>query len=244
MKSFKDAFNLIIFEISSLYSIRESSNIARIYLEDKFNVTNGLNRLLSESEVISINNDILKIKNEEPVQYVVGKAFFYDSFFYVDESVLIPRAETEILVSETLKLCKNKENVKVIDIGTGSGCIALSIAKECSKCDVIGIDISSEALDIAISNGQNLTIKNSKFKKIDFLAEENWDKMGRYDLIVSNPPYIKESEKNVMSNSTLTYEPPLALFPQHKDHLIFYKKIIKFAKLHLKPNGIVLCEII
>ncbi len=190
-----------------------------------------------------IKEDIKRFKTGEPVQYITGKAFFYDNFFIVDKSVLIPRPETEHLVDLAIKYAKNFQSPKIIDIGTGSGCIALSIAKKITSSEILAIDISCEALKIAEKNKKTLNIKNVVFEKSDFLIKSQWNKYGVFDIIVSNPPYIDYEEKRFMSDSTIRFEPDIALFPQDEDTLIFYKNIIDFAEDHLSKTGVVLCEI-
>ncbi len=234
--------------LKSLYEEREINNIFNIYIEDKLSAKFINIEDLSPVELENIEADIEQLSKGAPVQYVVGKSYFYDSFFKVDKSVLIPRAETEQLVYESIKECKNRnKSLTILDIGTGSGCIALSIAKECKKSNVTGIDISPNALKIANYNKNNLKMENVVFQELDFLNEKKWsllsDREKKIDIIVSNPPYIKEEEKKLMSTSTLLYEPHTALFPKGNDYLIFYKKIINFANKYLSANGIVLCEI-
>ncbi len=244
----EDIRNKFLKALNHLYKEREINNIFDIYVEDKLSVKSGNIKDLSPVALKEIEVDIEQLSKGIPVQYVVGKAYFYDSFFKVNKSVLIPRAETEQLVYECVKMCKNRgESLTILDIGTGSGCIALSIAKECKTSDVTGIDISLDALKTANDNKNTLKIQNVIFKELDFLNEKNWnilsDDNKKIDIIVSNPPYIKEEEKKLMSTSTLLYEPETALFPKGKDYLIFYKKIINFASKSLSPNGVVLCEI-
>ncbi len=243
-----DLRNKFIETLNHLYEAREINNIFDIYLEDKLSVKSGNIKDLSPVALEEIETDIQQLSKGVPIQYVVGKAYFYDSFFKVDKSVLIPRAETEQLVYECVKMCENRsKSLTILDIGTGSGCIALSIAKECKTSDVTGIDISPNALKTANDNKNNLKIQNVTFKELDFLNEKNWnilsDDSKKIDIIVSNPPYIKKEEKKLMSTSTLLYEPDTALFPKGEDYLIFYKKIINFASKSLSPNGVVLCEI-
>ncbi len=243
-----DLRNKFIETLNHLYEKREINNIFDIYVEDKLLEKFPTIKALSSVALEEIETDIEQLSKGVPVQYVVGKAYFYDSFFKVDKSVLIPRAETEQLVYECVKMCKNRgKSLTILDIGTGSGCIALSIAKECKTSDVTGIDISPDALKTANDNKNNLKIQNVTFKELDFLNEKNWnvlsDDSKKIDIIVSNPPYIKEEEKKLMSTSTLLYEPDTALFPKGEDYLIFYKKIINFASKSLSPNGTVLCEI-
>jgi len=224
-----------------LYPEREAHNIAKIYFQDRFGISNKSVNLSSVDSAI-LNLDIQRFKNNEPIQYIVEKTFFFDSFFKINKSVLIPRPETETLVQSAINSIK-KYAPTILDIGTGSGCIALSIAAKYTDAQITAIDISSEALSIARINKEAFNIKNVNFKKIDFLDKTSHDDLITYDIIVSNPPYIKQDEKQLMSTSTLKYEPDIALFPPGEDYLVFYKSIFEFAKSHLNKKGVVLCEI-
>ncbi len=240
MSQYKYYYNKLLAILEAIYPKRESRNIAKLYFEDRFGITIREDIVKIDKNIF--NSDLIRFQTGEPLQYIVGKAFFYDSFFKVDKSVLIPRPETELLVYEAINSIESK-NKKILDIGTGSGCIALSIAKEKPNIFITAIDVSKSALTIANQNKKSLNITNIEFKSMDFLDKSNWSKLGKYDLIVSNPPYIKESEKELMSDSTLKFEPPIALFPRNTDHLIFYKMILEFAKSHLNPSGNIYCEI-
>jgi len=242
MDTFRDLHNILINQLLKFYQEREANNIAKIYFEDKFNICN-LDKSFNNQQYELFQDDIFKFETNIPVQYIVGKSFFYNNFFIVDKSVLIPRPETEILVQEAINICENNKDQSIIDIGTGSGCIALSISEKCHNCNTLGIDISTKALKIANKNLNKLNLSNVKFEKIDFLNRDQWKELGKFDLIVSNPPYIKEVEKKLMSASTLKHEPYIALFPKDSDYLIFYKTIFEFSKYHLKPNGCILCEL-
>ncbi len=226
-----------------IYPTREAKNIAKIYFEDKFGIKTIDGSLFSKDLKDIITKDIQRFIEGEPLQYITGKTFFYNNFFKVDESVLIPRPETELLVDYAIKNISNHKNSTILDIGTGSGCIALSIADKIPDCRIIGIDISTGALDTANQNKNILKINNVEFKQMDFLNKSETDKLGKFDMIISNPPYIDRDEKKIMSNSTLKYEPELALFPNGNNTMIFYHKIIEFAKTHLNNNGVVFCEI-
>lgn len=177
-----------------------------------------------------------KLKENYPIQYLIGDVDFYDNKIIVNESVLIPRYETELLVENTIKLLKesNIENPSILDIGTGSGCIAISLAKDINA-KVKAVDISPEALELAKQNAKinNVVIE---FKKQDILNE---DISNNYDLIISNPPYIKEGD---IVDPKTKYEPQNALFAKNNG-LIFYEEIIKKSVGHLNKNGILAFEI-
>jgi release factor glutamine methyltransferase len=177
------------------------------------------------------------------VQYITGKAWFYKSFFSVNKSVLIPRSETEELVDLVLKSNQKDSKIKILDIGTGSGCIALSIASYLPFATVEGIDISGEAILMCEKNKQDLNIGNASFNRVDFLNRDKYFEGKKYDLIVSNPPYISYTEKHLIGKSTLDHEPEIALFPQNEDYLIFYRAIMQFAEDHLVAGGKIFCEI-
>jgi release factor glutamine methyltransferase len=174
----------------------------------------------------------------EPIQYVLGEAPFYGRFFHVAPGVLIPRNETEELVQ--LIVQKHKGKVKILDLGTGSGCIAITLALECAKAEVTAIDISDDALAIAKHNAEALNAKLNFVKK-DILQADL--QLGTFDLMVSNPPYVLERERSLMQKNVLEHEPQLALFVPDSDPLRFYKAIAKHARENLKSNGYLYFEI-
>lgn len=182
---------------------------------------------------------IQRIEQKLPVQYIVGQAFFMGEIFNVDKNVLIPRDETEILVRSTLKVCESLENFVVADIGTGSGCIAIMLAKLLKSAKIIGCDISDKALELAEKNALNLGVKDKvTFLKSDLL--ENLDLS--IDVIVSNPPYIDIKELESMQKEVALHEPHLALFAEEQGTLL-YRKIIEQAVQKLKPKGFILFEL-
>lgn len=229
--------------LEQFFEARESENIIKIYFEDRFLPAQNTSFFESEQFIKIFWQDLQRFNLREPVQYITGKAWFFNSLFSVDNSVLIPRPETEELVKKVLDFKPQYNNPKIIDIGTGSGCIALSIGKEWHKAVIEGVEISENALKIAEKNKSDLNINNVTFHCFDFLDESTWQKTSIYDIIVSNPPYISIHEANEMDYSTLNFEPHTALFPKGEDHLLFYKKILDFAHNHLNPGGIILCEI-
>lgn len=209
----------------------------------------GINRLqlamdsgfrLTESEMLSLHNAVKELKTNKPVQYVTGEAEFYGMPFFVNSSVLIPRPETEELVDLIVKREK-KSGLQILDIGTGSGCIAISLANTLFEADVFAMDISVDAL--------NLAIKNSEINgtEIIFLQEDilnpSKNKNVLFEVIVSNPPYVTVSEKKLMHANVLDYEPHQALFVEDENPLIFYEAIVEFAKTNLKNNGRIYLEI-
>ena len=185
-----------------------------------------------------------KLLTHCPVQYALGEAWFAGMKFYVNESVLIPRPETEELMDWTAVEINNStfKIQKILDIGTGSGCIPISLKKKCPDLLVTSIDVSEAALTVA---EQNAGILNAdiQFLHIDFLEEENWEQLPVFDLIISNPPYIKTSERVDMSKNVLDFEPAAALFVPDEDALLFYRKIATFASKHLVKDGKIFLEI-
>ena len=189
---------------------------------------------LTNDNIISFENIINDLKQNIPIQYILGEAHFYNLKFKVNSSTLIPRGETEELVQYILL----HDFISVLEIGTGSGCIAVSIAKN-SNAKITAIDNSIEALEIAKSNA----ILNSV--KINFVLSNvfNFSDKKKYDLIVSNPPYVLESEKKLMDKNVLDYEPHNALFVSNNDPLVYYKEIAKIATNNLNKNGLLFFEI-
>jgi release factor glutamine methyltransferase len=196
-----------------------------------------------EHRVETFNNYCSRLKNNEPIQYITGKTYFYGNNFIVDENVLIPRPETEELVEWILEDSK-KEKINILDIATGSGCIAISIKDEHEFANVEALDISEKALEISSKN--NAIVNNVvKFYKADALnLKENRNlKSKKWDVIVSNPPYVKENEKHEIKANVLEFEPHLALFVEDNDPLIFYREIMKYASTSLVDGGKLYFEI-
>jgi release factor glutamine methyltransferase len=207
--------------LRSIYEKREVKQISKYYFEDRF----GASLKLNDHQELLFMDDLEALKTHKPYQQVVGKAFFYDRPFKVNEHVLIPRPETEELVQ--LVLDNTVNNQSVLDIGSGSGCISIILAAKGKFSRVVSIDISKDALFVAESNN-DLYKTNVEFKHLDFLDSENWKDLPKSDVIVSNPPYISHDEKLSMAKNVLEFEPHLALFVS--EPLIFYKKAADFAK--------------
>ena len=241
MTNSKELFNELVNQVRLDETRDEICSIIYLLLEDKFGLTKVEVMTGKEIEPVKLDNfnDIIqRINRHEPIQYVLGKAEFYGRGFAVDGSVLIPRPETELLIRAVLK--EKKFSPTILDIGTGSGCIAITLAVEIPSSEVYAIDISEEALTVAQQNAENLKAKVN-FSKFDILANEKLEH--RFDIIVSNPPYIAESEKKEMNSNVLDFEPPLALFVTDKDPLVFYKAIARRGKSLLKPGGKIFVEI-
>lgn len=171
-----------------------------------------------------------------PVQYVIGKVWFHGLELNVAPGVLIPRQETEELVSLIVQKHRYDKQIEVLDIGTGSGAIALSIASQIPRATITAIDFSDAAISIALANAGKLNI-GIRILKADIFNEADCRQLHQFNVIVSNPPYVKESEKTMMQRNVLDYEPPEALFVPDVDPLLYYRTIIKFAVTHLKSSG-------
>ena len=249
-------------ELGSLYDEREATNIASLVLE---NIT-GLSKIdrsvkKEERLIVQQLHHLTEIHHRllrhEPVQYALGEAHFFGLNLYVDRHVLIPRPETEELVDWVIKDVKSSgKNVfekkaneadettelKIIDVGTGSGCIALALKKIMPKAEVWACDVSDDALNIARRNGSELDIRVD-FVGLDFLDETQTKQLPTVDIIVSNPPYIPLKNKVDMHSNVVDYEPHTALFVPNDDALVFYKALAAFGKHRLYENGSIYAEI-
>ena len=194
---------------------------------------------LSDKNIKDLNRIITFLKQEKPIQQIVGYAWFYGHKFSVNEHVLIPRPETEELVDWILK--DKPEGKSILDIGTGSGCIPITIALN-STAQVSTLDISDLAIVQAKENAKNLNA-SINFIQADILAKQSINKLDTYDVIVSNPPYVLESDKELMANNVLDNEPHLALFVPNDDALKFYSAIADLASKKLNKNGLLYFEI-
>jgi release factor glutamine methyltransferase len=212
----------------------------------------GMNRLdfalkpgkeISLEEENKLESAIHRLSLHEPIQYIIGETEFFGLQFKVDKNVLIPRPETEELVQwilEDIGESKNPSNLKILDIGTGSGCIAVSLAKNLPNAEIFALDISEKALKTARENA-GLNKVNVNFIQADILNLEALT--GKFDVIVSNPPYVRELEKVEMHLNVLENEPELALYVKDTDPLIFYRKITKLAHAGLQKDGDLYFEI-
>ncbi|MBK8621314.1 MAG: peptide chain release factor N(5)-glutamine methyltransferase [Saprospiraceae bacterium] len=220
---------------------REAATITKYLWEDlSFPDTNS--DILPGKDFISGIEEVLeKVRNHIPWQYISRKVNFYGRDFYVDERVLIPRPETEELVYYVLQRGKGNNIKTVMDVGTGSGAIALTLGFENPAWQITGIDLSAEALEVAIKNRDTFRCNNVHFLSLDFLDEEAVSMLPDFDLIVSNPPYIDLNEKDHMSTSTLLHEPDIALFVNHHA-MEFYEALARFVATRNGPC-IVLAEI-
>ncbi|MDP4267387.1 MAG: peptide chain release factor N(5)-glutamine methyltransferase [Bacteroidota bacterium] len=235
-------------KLSNIYDINEVNAIIYIVFEDllglnKTDILKDPEHRINESDLIRINKAFKRIAVYEPVQYVLGKTYFCDLTFIVNNNVLIPRPETEELVRIIIN--DHKDDLypsDIIDIGTGSGCIAVSLKKYLSASKTTAIDVSETALEIAKKNAE---INNTEVEFIctDILNNPKNNKLETFDVIVSNPPYVLQSEKLLMNKNVTDFEPSLALYVSDENPLIYYKAIIEFSTLHLKKGGNIYLEI-
>lgn len=271
LKEFRSLFNQ---ELSAHYPETEVNSFFFLLIEEKLNLERIDTVLKPDFLIIDKKLNDLKIcierlKKEEPIQYILGEASFYGLPFLVDESTLIPRPETEELVEWILKEIETKkqdEKIKILDIGTGSGCIPISLAINLPNAIVSAIEVSHKALKMAQQNAV-LNKVNVAFYKVDILLADDLNLASKakqtaqsntkekvaslrtpgsnikFDIIVSNPPYVRELEKAEISNNVLQNEPHLALFVSDENPLLFYTKIANLAKQHLSKNGLLFFEI-
>jgi release factor glutamine methyltransferase len=262
-----------------------SPNEANIIAEWVFEAVTGLNKTalqtrwdmpLDATIVQVLETKLAELLAHRPVQYVVGEAWFYNMKWKVDENVLVPRPETEELVTMVMDnggwrvendempadvtglstvnrhpLSVSEPSVpdhrpsaiepRILDIGTGSGCIAVTLQKMLPQAAVTAVDLSEGALAVAKQNAA-LHVAAVTFLQLDFLQKENWRLLGQYDAIVSNPPYIPIAEKELLDTNVVAYEPGMALFVPDNDPLVFYRAIAGFGLQHLKPNGFIAVE--
>lgn len=239
----KTAYQYLVKHLEEIHDTGEAQSIARIVFEDAFQVFNFQKEsILSDEKIKRLEEIKTRLATHEPIQYILGEADFYGLKFLVNPLVLIPRAETEELVfwiEETVK--EKKTLTSVLDIGTGSGCIPVTLKKHLPSLQVSATDVSRDALKTAASNAE----KNKtelKFIEADILQKEVWKLFDTYDIIVSNPPYIPQREKDLMPAQVLENEPHLALFTTDEDPLIFYRTIGLFAQKKLRKNGCLFFE--
>ena len=236
---------------SELQTIQEESEIESFFFiltEYLFNLKRidiSLNPdfEVSETDLEKWKTIISELKTEKPIQYITGEAWFYGYRFEVNENTLIPRPETEELVEWIVESTKHEAGslkLNILDIGTGSGCIPISLKKEIPNAGVFTIDVSEKALEMARKNALDHAVE------VNFMLKnilETDSLVGKYDVIVSNPPYVRNLEKQEIKKNVLAYEPHLALFVEDSDALLFYRKIAQLALTSLTPNGKLFFEI-
>jgi release factor glutamine methyltransferase len=242
LKSLRTFFNDELIEYYPETEVESFFNLLseQILNMKRIDISQNLYSVVSGKKYEKFQKAITKLKNYEPIQYVLGNTEFYGLVFKVNPSVLIPRPETEELVSWIIEDCKDKPDISILDIGTGSGCIAVALAKHLPRAKVYALDVSEEALKLAKVNAANNEAE-VEFIEANILNCE----LGNLqcDVIVSNPPYVRESEKEAMNANVLNHEPHLALFVKDDDALLFYRKITEISGSILKPNGQLYFEI-
>ena len=234
--------------LSDFYSEREinyffkKSVCQRLNLSDtEFLLASG-NRL-SESDLLFFRSVVKRLQDKEPFQYIIGNTWFYDLQFKCDKRALIPRPETEELVDLIIKENQNKSNLNLLDLCSGTGCIAISLAKNLKESKVIGVEFSQDAIDLSKKNAllNHVAVSFLNGNVLENLPVEIEDKS--LDIIVSNPPYIPFKDKEKMEKNILDFEPHMALFVSDENPLVFYKSIAKHATYKLKNKGLLYFEI-
>jgi release factor glutamine methyltransferase len=242
-KDFKKIFQL---SLSSVYDEKEIESffyIALEYFHQKKRIDLALepDLKMESHDILKWENVLYELKKQKPIQYIFGETEFYGLRFFVDENTLIPRPETEELVALIVESQKSKvTNLKILDIGTGSGCIAISLAKNLPNAQVFALDISEKAIAIAKKNA-TINKVNVDFSLKNILQANDLNQ--QFTIIVSNPPYVRMLEKAEINPNVLEFEPHLALFVEDNDALLFYRKIAQLAKINLVKNGRLYFEI-
>jgi release factor glutamine methyltransferase len=243
--------NHFINSLEGLYPIEELKSffylLAGKYLNlSRINIALQLNNELTHEEQSSFYKAVDRLRNHEPIQYILGETEFFGMPITVNKQVLIPRPETEELVSWIIEDV-DKNEATILDIGTGSGCIAISLAKKLNNAVVSAIDISTRAIEVAKKNTliNNVNIEFSRVDVLNFEADldlhHKWE--SKFDIIVSNPPYVRMQEKKLMKLNVIDHEPDIALFVEDDDPLLFYRKISQLSKQYLRHNGTLYLEI-
>ncbi|HWB65095.1 MAG TPA: peptide chain release factor N(5)-glutamine methyltransferase [Chitinophagales bacterium] len=234
-------------KLTPVFGDREAKAITKLVLETILDIGRAQYafdrfRIITEQQAAQLDNILARLLTHEPPQYILGEAWFYGLRFVVNDSVLIPRPETEELVELVIDECKlqGKANGNILDIGTGSGCIAIAIAKHLPQAMLSAVDVSPGALQTAAENCRlnNTTVQ---LQQLDMLNQDL--PIGAYDVIVSNPPYIGHDEKSAMAANVLNFEPHLALFAPYEDALLFYRTIARKSIAALKPGGLLFFEL-
>ena len=260
MKTIDEVYNGFVEQLKTIYDEREANNIADWVFESiaknkRLDRITNRQKVLNNSTIQKLNNALQHLLRHKPVQYILGEAWFYKMKLKVNEHVLIPRPETEELVEWVVeevrstkydvrctKLTTDNSQLTILDIGTGSGCIAIALKRELQKAELSAIDISNDALLVAKQNAADQN-EEINFLQLDFLNERDWSLLPSFDFIVSNPPYIPENEKSKLAKNVVDHEPDVALFVTDNDPFIFYKKFASFADNHLKEKGKIFVEV-
>lgn len=239
--------NIFHVELNPIYGKDEVASFFYVLIEHYFKLERFVlaiqpNLVIDKNQETILFHALAELKQEKPIQYITGVAHFMDLEFKVNEHVLIPRPETEELVRWILDDIPDVDkSIKILDMGTGSGCIPISLAKHLPNAYITALDISPQALSIAKENAETFGVQVD-FREANMLGSQGEDEQG-YDVIVSNPPYVRELEKTNMRNNVLNNEPGLALFVPDENPLKFYKAIVDFATKQLHKNGSLYLEI-
>lgn len=234
--------------LMALYDENEAKALARLVFDELLGISSAYllaepNHLLTESEILTVHFAFKDLLKGKPIQYITGKAYFRGLVLHVEEGVLIPRPETEELVGIIIDDFKHKEGAQILDVGTGSGCIPISLAMEIKNAKLYATDIMDHALGVAKENAEKYRC-NIQFLKNNILEQACWHALpGNIEALVSNPPYVLESEKRDMHRNVVDFEPPEALFVTDEDPLIFYRAIARAAQTILIPGGKLYSEI-
>lgn len=239
--TFREAYTKLAADLGQIYDDREGSIIARYLLEDVFGVSFWSEEMLHEGQIDQLSAMTDRLKTHEPWQYIGGMADFFGLKFKVTKDVLIPRPETEELVHYALPIFRNHKLKSLLDIGTGSGIIPITMSLKVDLEKTFAIDISDAAIKVAKENNQ-LHQTNVNFLQVDFLDKTTWSTLPKVDMIISNPPYITDSEKKQMHPNVLDHEPHVALFV-NQDAMEFYQAIAEFTLGYQASGCVVLMEI-
>ena len=241
-----EAKSWVISQIAECYGDREITNITAILLEDGLNLPANQQESPFPSRLWPLLQDYVdRLRDGEPVQYITGVAHFYGDRYAVDKDVLIPRPETEELVFElTQRLRKSatSDRLKILDVGAGSGCIAITLKKNFPEAEVTGLDISEAAIQVARKNAIQLH-QEVIFRADDILTPSHWLQACQWDIIISNPPYIIHSELDEMPDQVAKHEPPIALFAPEDDPIKIYDTIFQYAESHVTKGGWIAVEL-
>lgn len=242
--SSKLLFDQIVNRLAEIYNPFECRQLTKMLMAETVSISFEEIMIDKKVDIITKKEEILEQQIEllmgyHPIQYVLGKAYFFDREFIVNPNVLIPRQETEELVKEIL-IDNKRPELKVLDIGSGSGCIGITLALELENAQVTSLDIDKGAIKVMLKNAELHSVHLESILA-NILTMDELPK--NYDIIVSNPPYVTEKEKKEMHNNVLDHEPHLALFVPDDDAVKFYRKIVWLAKRHLNPNGKLYLEI-
>lgn len=228
-------------QLATQFELREAQSIARIVFEDCFGWQRHFqNFMLDANQIVQLQHIWAELQTQKPLQYILGQADFYGLKFKVDSRVLIPRPETEELVEWVLESLPNKLQ-RILDIGTGSGCIPITLKKKLPATEVYGLDVSADALELAQENAVFNQVEVN-WLTVDILQEKSWLNLGIFECIISNPPYIPYQEEVLMPDQVTRFEPHLALFVADEDPLLFYRKIVELGQTHLHTGGFLFFE--